>query len=184
MMKKMLTIGLLIATATGVLWGQGKYLTNSGQISFFSHTAIEDIKAENLEVASVIDAASGEVAIIVKLTDFQFKKKLMQEHFNENYVESEKFPKAIYNGTILNNSQLDYSSEGKYTVQVEGEMTIHGISNIVNAEGIIEVISDGIIARTKFLLNPEDYDIKIPKVVRKNIAEKLEITVELSYQPM
>jgi polyisoprenoid-binding protein YceI len=183
-MKRLLTIGLLIASATGVLWGQGKYLTNDGQISFFSHTAIEDIKAENLEVASVIDAASGEVAIIVKMTDFQFKKKLMQEHFNENYVESEKFPKAIFNGTILNNSQLDYSSEGKYTVQVEGEMTIHGISNIVNAEGIIEVISDGIIARTKFLLNPEDYDIKIPKVVRKNIAEKLEITVELSYQPM
>ena len=124
------------------------------------------------------------MAIIVKMKDFQFKKKLMQEHFNENYMESEKFPKAIFNGTILNNSQLDYSSEGKYTVQVEGEMTIHGISNIVNAEGIIEVISHGIIARTKFLLNPEDYDIKIPKVVRKNIAEKLEITVELSYQPM
>jgi len=182
MMKRILTIGLLIATATGVLWGQGKYLTNNGQISFFSHTAIEDIKAENLEVASVIDAS--EVAIIVKLTDFQFKKKLMQEHFNENYVESEKFPKAIFNGTILNNSQLDYSSEGEYTVQIEGEMTIHGLSNIVNAEGIIEVLSDGIIARTKFLLNPEDYDIKIPKVVRKNIAEKLEITVEMSYQPM
>jgi len=183
-MKRVLTIGLLIATATGVLWGQGKYLTNEGQISFFSHTAIEDIKAENLEVASVIDAASGEVAIIVKMTDFQFEKKRMQEHFNENYVESEKFPKATFNGAILNNSQIDYSSKGEYQVLVEGEMTIHGISNKVDAEGIIEVISDGIIARTKFLLNPEDYGIKIPKVVRKNIAEKLEITVEFNYQPM
>jgi polyisoprenoid-binding protein YceI len=183
-MKRVLTIGLLIATATGVLWGQGKYLTNNGQISFFSHTAIEDIRAENLEVASVIDAASGEVAIIVKMTDFQFEKKRMQEHFNENYVESEIFPKATFNGTILNNSQIDYSSDGEYTVRVEGEMTIHGISNNVEAEGSIEVISDGIIARTKFLLNPEDYDIKIPKIVRKNISEQLEINVELNYQPM
>jgi len=183
-MKRVLTIGLLIATATAILWGQGKYLTNDGQISFFSHTAIEDIQAENLEVASVIDAASGEVAIIVKMTDFQFEKKRMQEHFNENYVESEKFPKATFNGAILNNSQIDYSSKGEYQVLVEGEMTIHGISNKVDAEGIIEVISDGIIARTKFFLNPEDYGIKIPKVVRKNIAEKLEITVEFNYQPM
>jgi polyisoprenoid-binding protein YceI len=124
------------------------------------------------------------VAIIVKMTDFQFEKKRMQEHFNENYVESEKFPKATFNGAILNNSQLDYSSKGEYKVQVKGEMTIHGISNKVDAEGIIEVISDGIIARTKFLLNPEDYNIKIPKVVRNNIAEHLEITVELNYQPM
>jgi len=183
-MKRVLTIGFLIATATGVLWGQGKFLTNDGKISFFSHTAIEDIKAENREVASVIDAASGEVAIIVKMTDFQFEKKRMQEHFNENYVESEKFSKATFNGAILNNSQIDYSSKGEYKVLVEGEMTIHGISNKVDAEGIIEVISDGIIARTKFLLNPEDYGIKIPKVVRKNIAEKLEITVEFNYKPM
>jgi polyisoprenoid-binding protein YceI len=183
-MKRVLTIGFLIATATGVLWGQGKFLTNDGKISFFSHTAIEDIKAENLEVASVIDAASGEVAIIVKMTDFQFEKKRMQEHFNENYVESENFSKATFNGAILNNSQIDYSSKGEYKVLVEGEMTIHGISNKVDAEGIIEVISDGIIARTKFLLNPEDYGIKIPKVVRKNIAEKLEITVEFNYKPM
>ena len=183
-MKKILILGLLIATTTGVLWGQGKYLTNNGMISFYSHTSLEDIKAENFDVASVIDASSGEVAIIVKMTDFQFKKKLMQEHFNENYVESELFPKAIFKGTILNNAQVDYAVENEYKVRVKGEMTIHGISNIVEAEGVIAVISEGIAAKTKFLLNPEDYDIKIPKVVRKNIAERLEITVELSYQAM
>ncbi len=89
-MKNVIILGLLVATATGVLWGQEKYLTNDGQISFYSHTAIEDIKAENLEVSSVLVAESGDVAIIVKMTDFQFVKKKMQEHFNENYVESEK----------------------------------------------------------------------------------------------
>jgi len=184
MRKKISLAGLLITGAIVGLWGQGKYLTNKGHISFFSHTVIEDIKAENQEVASVIDASSGEVAIIVKMTDFQFPKKLMQEHFNENYVESEKFPKARFNGKIKNNGEVDYSSEGMYEVLVAGEMSIHGISNRVEAEGTIAVTSDGIIARARFMLNPEDYGIKIPKVVRKNIAEKLEISVELECQPM
>jgi polyisoprenoid-binding protein YceI len=107
---------------------------------------------------------------------------MMQEHFNENYVESEKFPKATFNGIILNNSEVDYSKEGVTEVRVEGDMTIHGKTTKVSSEGSIEVISGGIIARTKFLLNPEDYDIRIPRVVRGNIAESLEITVELHAQ--
>lgn len=181
-MKPVLIFGFCLVVISGILCGQGKYLTNTGKIGFYSHTALEDIKAENQVVAGVIDAASGEVAIIVKMTDFQFVKKMMQEHFNENYVESEKFPKATFNGIILNNSEVDYSKEGVTEVRVEGDMTIHGKTTKVSSEGSIEVISGGIIARTKFLLNPEDYDIKIPRVVRGNIAESLEITVELHAQ--
>jgi len=183
-MRSVIILGLLVATATGVLQGQGKYLTNEGQISFYSHTAIEDIKADNMEVASVLVAESGEVAIIVKMTEFQFLKKTMQEHFNENYVESEQYPKATFNGSITDPSTVDYATKNVYHVKVEGDMTIHGKTNRVSADATIEVISGGIIARTKFMLNPEDYDIKIPKVVRKNISEKLEITVELTYQPI
>ena len=109
---------------------------------------------------------------------------MMQEHFNENYVESEKFPKATFNGKIVNNSEVDYSSKGIYNVKIEGEMTIHGKTNAVSAEGTLEVVSEGIVARTKFLLNPADYDIKIPKVVRNNIAEAMEVRVELSHLPI
>jgi polyisoprenoid-binding protein YceI len=181
-MKRVMILALYLVLISGFLFGQGKYLTNQGKIAFYSHTAIEDIKAENQEVAGVIDAASGEVSIIVKMTSFQFAKKMMQEHFNENYVESEKYPKATFNGIILNNSEVDYSSKGVTEVRVEGDMTIHGKTIKVSAEGSIEVISGGIIARTKFLLNPEDYDIRIPRVVRGNIAESLEITVELHAQ--
>jgi polyisoprenoid-binding protein YceI len=183
-MKRVLTLSLYLAFASGFLFGQGKYLTNTGKINFYSHTVIEDIKAENQDVSSVIDAASGEVAVIVKMTDFQFEKKMMQEHFNENYVESERYPKATFTGRILNNSEVDYSSYGVTEVRVEGELTIHGKTTEVSAEGSIEVHSGGIIARTKFHLNPEDYDIRIPKVVRRNIAEKLEISVELNCQPI
>ena len=183
-MRSVIIMGLLVATAAGVLQGQGKYLTNEGQISFYSHTAIEDIKADNLEVSSVLVVESGEVAIIVKMTDFQFEKKKMQEHFNENYVESEKFPKAIFIGSILDPSKVDYATKKIYHVKVEGDLTIHGKTNRVSTDATIEVISDGITARTKFMINPEDYDIKIPRVVRKNISEKLEVTVELTYQPI
>lgn len=174
---------LFLAAIYSPLKGQGKYLANKGQISFYSHTALEDIKAENANVASIIDASSGELSIIVTMTNFLFEKKLMQEHFNENYVESEKFPKATFSGNIMNNSEVDYATPGDYEVQVEGDMKIHGVSRKVSVEGSIVVNEKGeITSRTKFLLNPEDYDIKIPRVVRKNIAEKLEISVEILHQ--
>lgn len=175
---------LFIASFATLAIGQEKYLTNSGWISFYSHTAIEDITAINNHIAAVIDGTTGEVAIIVEMNEFQFEKQLMQEHFNENYVESEKFPKATFNGRILNNEIVDYTSPGNYQVQVSGELTIHGISHEVTTAGSIEVTGGGITARTKFLLNPEDYEIKIPRIVRNNIAENMEITAELSCKPI
>lgn len=186
-MKKKKIVWVMVFCLTllpGLLYGQGKYLSNNGSIRFFSHTPVEDITADNGSVSSVIDAASGEVAIIVTMSDFQFEKKLMQEHFNENYVESEKYPKARFSGQILNNREVDYAAKGNYPVTLQGDLVIHGVSNNITVEGSIEVIEGGIISRTKFLLNPEDYNIKIPKVVRKNIAEQLEITVTLENQPI
>jgi polyisoprenoid-binding protein YceI len=174
-----------MASTSVPMLGQGKYLANNGFISFFSHTAIEDIRADNSLVASVIDSESGELAIIVTMTNFQFEKKLMQEHFNENYVESEKYPKATFNGKIVNNSEVDYSSKGEYSVQVEGEMTIHGVTKEVSIEGKIVVSETGdVLSRAKFPLNPEDYDIKIPRLVRKNIAERMAITVDILHKPI
>jgi len=176
--------GMMILALAGSALGQGKYLTNEGTIVFYSHTAIEDITAENSEVASVIDTESGEVAVIVKMTDFQFEKKLMQEHFNENYVESEKYPKSTFSGLILNNQDVDYTMHGVHSVQVEGALTIHGVTNKVSAKGSVEITTEGIVAKTKFMLNPEDYGIKIPKVVRKNIADNMEIRINLKHNPI
>jgi len=177
-----ISIGLLLFCQ--ISSGQGKYMTQKGFINFHSHTLIEDITANNEKVAAVIDREKGAVAIIVLMNEFQFEKKLMQEHFNENYVESEKYPKATFSGRIENHSKVDYERPGTYQVQVKGEMSIHGVTREVVAQGTIEIRQDDIIARTKFLLNPEDYAIHIPRVVRKNIAEKLEITVELFCPPL
>lgn len=178
-------LGLCLSANYNQAHGQSRFLANKGSISFFSYTSIEDITADNHKVASVIDTETGEVAIIVTMTDFQFEKKLMQEHFNENYVESEKYPKAIFKGKIINNPEVNYSEKGKYPVKVEGDMTIHGVTRKLSAEGHIVVTDAGdIVTQTKFLLNPEDYDIRIPRIVRKNIAERLEITVDILHQPI
>mgnify|MGYP001812493547 CR=1 FL=1 len=177
-----ISIGILLFSLVAI--GQDKYMTKEGVISFYSHTPIEDITALNEKVAAVIDSESGAVAIIVLMNEFQFEKKLMQVHFNENYVESEKFPKATFSGIISGMDQSDYQNPGEYQVGVKGEMSIHGVSREVSAEGAIEVREQGITAKTKFLLNPEDYGIKIPRVVRKNISERMEITVELFCPPL
>ena len=182
MKAKIISIGILLCSL--VVSGQEKYMTQEGVIRFYSHTPIEDITAINKEVAAVIDSEKGAVAIIVLMKKFQFEKKLMQEHFNENYVESEKFPKATFSGIISGMDQADYQNPGEYQVVVSGEMSIHGISHEVSTEGTLEVQEQGITAKTKFLLNPEDYGIKIPRVVRKNIAERMEITAELFCPPV
>ena len=183
-MKNSIACMVLMAVIPLGVLGQGKYLSNKGVISFYSHTIIEDITAVNNEVAAVIDGGSGEVAIILKMIQFQFEKKMMQEHFNENYVESEIFPKATFSGMIVNNSEVDYNTSGLYNVKVKGEMTIHGETQTINADGTIRVTPSGIVCQTKFKLNPADYKIKIPGAVRKNIAEQMEITVELPCEPI
>jgi len=179
-MKK-ISLTLIIFLMAILAYSQGKYLTKEGEINFYSHTALEDITADNKEVASIIDSETGEVIINVRMTAFHFKKRLMEEHFNENYVESEKYPKSTFKGKILNNNAVDYTKMGSYIVEVKGEMTIHGKTNTVNANATIEITDGGLVAKTKFLLNPEDYGIKIPKLVRKNIAENLEISVNMIY---
>ena len=183
-MRRIALMGIFTLILTGLCSGQGKYMTDAGNIIFYSHAPLEDITAENKEVASVIDGETGEMAVILKMTAFLFEKGLMQEHFNENYVESEIFPKATFRGSILNNEDVDYTSEGVYQVELQGKLTIHGVTNKISSEGTLEVHSRGILAKAKFLLNPEDYGIKIPRVVRKNIAENMEIRIELDHRPI
>lgn len=177
-------LSLSILLLAQIINGQAKYMGNEGEITFYSHTPIEDITASNEKVAAVIDSKTGAVAIIVPMDQFQFEIKLMQQHFNENYVESEKYPKATFSGLISGMDEADYLVPGTHQVRVTGKMTIHGITKEIATDGSIEISATDLTARTKFLLNPEDYGIKIPKVVRKNIAEKMEITAELVCAPI
>ena len=165
------------------VFGQQRFFTRNGHISFFSSTPLEDIKADNRQVASVLDLTSGEMVFSVLMKSFQFPKALMQEHFNESYVESDKYPKSTFKGKILNIQTVDVKKDGVYKVQVEGDLTIHGVTKPVKTEGTLEVKGDMIHGKSAFTVAVADYNIQIPKLVRDNIAKNIEIKVDLTYEP-
>jgi hypothetical protein len=161
-----------------------KYMTKNGYVGFFSHTAMEDIKGDNNQAAGVLDVATGEMVFQLLIKSFHFEKALMEEHFNENYMESEKYPKSTFKGKITNLASVDFSKPGKYDVTVEGDLNIHNVTNKISVKGNIEVVTGGINASSKFNIVPEDYKIIIPGVVRDNIAKNLEVNVMMKYTPV
>jgi len=161
-----------------------KYMTKNGFIGFFSHTPVEDIKADNNQVASVLDISTGEMAFQVLIKSFHFEKALMETHFNESFLESDKFPRSSFKGKIVNLSVVDFTKTGKYEATVEGELNIHDVTKNIKVPGTVEVLPELITANAKFNIAPEDYNIKIPAVVRENIAKIIEVTVLIKYTPI
>jgi hypothetical protein len=161
-----------------------KYMTKNGFIGFYSHTPMEDIKGDNNQVVGALDITTGEMVFQALIKSFHFDRALMEEHFNENYMESDKFPKSTFKGKITNLSLVDFTKNGKYEVTVEGDLTIHDVTNKITAKGTIEVVTGGINANSKFNIVPEDYKITIPGVVREKINKNLEVTVAMKYAPM
>lgn len=181
-MKKSFAGLVVLLAFSSVAFAQNRFFTKTGHIDFFSHTAIEDIKADNDQVTSFLDIATGDMVFSVLTRSFQFAKPLMQEHFNENYVESEKFPKATFEGKISDLKAVDFLKSGKYPVKVAGKLSIHGVTKEIVAAGDLTVDGNKILAESVFSISPEEYDIRIPSVVRKNIAETIRITVRMNYQ--
>ncbi|RNL87852.1 YceI family protein [Sinomicrobium pectinilyticum] len=172
---------LVFISCNSLLFSQEKYLTRQGEVSFYSHTPVEDIKAENKQVLSIVDLASGEVAINILMKSFLFEKALMQEHFNENYVESDKFPKATFTGKI--NNLAEVLSGDNHVAEVRGRLTIHGITKPVEIEAKANIEGDKVILKGKFMIAVADYDIKIPAIVRNNIAREVEVSFKLEHLP-
>jgi polyisoprenoid-binding protein YceI len=161
---------------------QDKYFTREGHVRFFSKAALEDIEANNYQVTSVVVPETGEMAFSMLMKGFKFKNALMQEHFNEKYVHSDKHPKAKFEGTW--EGAVDMSTDGEYHVDVKGTMSLHGVDKEVTATGIFTVTDGGLSGTSTFNLTLADYDIKIPSAVKDNIAETVEITVKTSYNKM
>jgi polyisoprenoid-binding protein YceI len=161
-----------------------KYMTKNGYIGFYSHTPMEDIKGDNNQVASVLDISTGDLVFQVLIKSFHFDRALMEEHFNENYMESDKIPKSTFKGKITNLAAVNFSKNGTYEVTVEGDLTIHDVTNKINTKGTIEVVTGGIYASSKFNIVPEEYKIDIPSVVRDKINKNLEVTVTMKYAPV
>lgn len=181
---KNIVITLVFSAIALTSFAQEKYFTRSGNATFFSSTSIEDIKAINSGAVAVLDVNSGAVEVSMLNKSFEFKKALMQEHFNENYMESNTYPKSAFKGIVTDISSVNVNKDGVYPVNVKGELTIHGVTNSVEVPGTIEVKGETLKADTKFMVTPEDYDIKIPGMVRDNIAKEIEVTIGLELQPL
>lgn len=183
-MKKLTQIGLCAVFMTLCLnaFGQ-RYLTREGQIKFYSHAPMEDITAHNNKVLSIIDIEKGQVAVDMLIKAFEFEKKLMQEHFNENYLESDEFPKATFKGTFEVPEGLTEMKPGSYDVAVSGDLTIHGVTQALTENITLTVEGESISTHFVFNVKVKDHDIKIPKLVVKNIAEEIEVTADFNYKP-
>lgn len=153
------------------------YTTRAGFVGFYSKTALEDIKAENNQVYAIIDAGKQNLAFQLLLKGFVFTKELMQEHFNENYVESDKYPKATFSGAYTGNVQLN--KDGVYQVTVKGTLSLHNASKAIEVPATIEVKNGRLLGKSEFKVRPEDFNITIPSIVRDKIDKEMTVKVNI-----
>jgi polyisoprenoid-binding protein YceI len=171
---------LILAFLSIAMQSKGQlYMTNTGEVSFFSKTPMEDIDAVNKSVSSIINTATNEVAVQMRITNFVFPNKLMQEHFNENYLESEKFPSATFKGKIKESVNL--TVPGTYAIEALGSATIHGVTRPIELNGTIVSTGNNLTLSCQFEIKLVDYQIKIPKIVFAKIAEVIKVSSKLNY---
>lgn len=176
--EKALILLLLAAPACAI--AQERYATKEGQITFISDTPMEKIEAVNRKTVAVFDATTGAVEMSALIKSFEFEKALMQEHFNENYMESNTYPKAIFKGRMIGLKPEMLKAPGRHEVTVEGELTMHGVTRKVSTKGTIGVDASGAVkAACDMVVKPDDHAIKIPSVVRGQIAEEVKVQVRI-----
>lgn len=182
-MKHLFLLLLLALVGVSAVQAQ-KYVTKTGYIRFFSTTPIEDIEAHNRQVNAALDATTGDLVFKVLMKSFQFEKALMQEHFNENFVESDKFPNSTFKGKITNINDVDFSKKGKYEVNIEGDLTIKDATKKIKEKGTLEVDADKAKGLSTFYVQVADYNIKIPNTVANNIAKSIRVDVDINLEKM
>lgn len=164
------------------LSAQERWTSRSGNVSFFSATPMENIEAKNNKVSSIYDASKAEIVFVVLIKSFEFEKALMQEHFNENYMESTTYPKANFKGKVVGLKPGDLTKPGTYPVTVAGDMNMHGVTKAVSTTGTFTVEPTGKVqASCDFTVKPTDYGIKIPGMVKDKIAEDVKVQVRIDY---
>jgi polyisoprenoid-binding protein YceI len=161
---------------------QDRLLTRRGFISFYSEAPLEKIEANTHTAASALDKKTGQIEFGVLIKSFSFRKALMQEHFNENYLESDKFPKSSFVGRIDDVSKIDFGRDGEYPVNVSGQLTIHGVTRTVTVPASLAVKNGTTVANATFNISLMEYNIGIPSLVKDKISETVKITVALEYE--
>jgi len=177
---KILSCIVIYLLAFNFSYGQERYFTTNGFVNFFSHSPVEDINADNNQTMSIINVENNEVVIHVLMKSFMFEKSLMQEHFNENYVESDKYPKSKFNGKMTN---FDPKNSSKQTVKLAGELSLHGVTKPVETEAEVLFKDEELSLKGTFNIAVADYGIKIPQTVINNIAKSIKVSFDIDHKP-
>jgi polyisoprenoid-binding protein YceI len=167
----------------GCTYAQDTYFTRSGQIYFISKTDAIDIDATNNQVASFFDIESGKIQFAVLIKSFEFTLATAKEHFNEEYMESDKFPKAIFKGEIIDYDKNKLQTNSIHHVKVKGEITIKGITKNIEVTGQITKQNNQVLASSDFKLSTDDFGIKVPKLVEHRVAKEVSVKVTITYTP-
>ncbi len=180
-MKKII-LWSLVAFISFQAAGQKKlYSTKTGTAFFDAGTGVENISGTNKAVMSVFDAVSGQMQSSMLVKGFEFWSQPMQDHFNENYMESDKFPKSTFSGKITNIDKVNFSKDGNYPVEVKGTLEIHGVKKEIVAKGTMKVTGETVAASSEFVVVLEDYNIHIPGVVKDKLAKDAKIKINCTY---
>lgn len=181
-MTKLITVLLLIFTSITIAKAQlytGR--SEASTISFFSKSPLEDIYAINKKTTIVLKTTTNDIQFGVPMISFKFRKSLMEEHFNENYAESAKYPICTFKGKI--NEQIDYTKDGEYKVSAKGTLNLHGVTKELESPGTLTIKGNEIVITTTFKIKVADYNIKVPSLYVRNIAEVVDVTVNAILVP-
>ena len=168
---------LLLIGFASPLFAQKKYSTNNAVIHFIS-TSDNYIDAVNKEGVSRIEA-NGDMSFILLVKDFKFEMETMQKHFNSEYLESDKFPRAFFAGKITNINTVNFNKDGKYPIAVTGNMQVHGVNKPIQTNGLIEVNNGVVKASAQFSVTLKDF--KIGGLLIKMVADKINIDITATY---
>lgn len=171
---------LLLLACSGLTGFGQKFSVEKSIVTFFSKATIEDITAKNIKSNSIFDLETGEIAFSIPIKEFKFAKSQMQEHFNEKYMESDKFKSATFAGKITG---YDAKGSGPQSAKAIGKLTIHGVTKDIDVPGTIEITKDKVIIKSKFDVKLEDYSVPRPQILWQNIAEAVEVSVDFTFKP-
>lgn len=175
-MNTALLLGFIVCMIPHTVVVTSVFATRSAELTLFSEAPMENIEAVSKTAYGVLNTDNGEIQFGVSIRSFRFKKSLMQEHFNENYMESDKYPAAKFKGKL--NTRIDVSREGEYQVTAVGDLEVHGVTRKRSISGKIKVIDGRLEISSEFDVKCRDHNIKIPALVFKNIAETIKVTLK------
>jgi polyisoprenoid-binding protein YceI len=178
-MKKLLAVSLLAIGAFSAQAQNVNITSKTSEVKIFSKTPVEDIEAVNKKARAIINPNSMDIAVRITNTDFDFPNNLMEEHFNEKYMESEKYPTSIFTGKI--NKKIDFTVAGTYEVEAVGKLNMHGVTKDKTLKGTIVVSESGVVLKCNFDVLLVDFNIERPSIVMAKIAEKIDIVTVFSF---